>query len=323
MFWPEFDREQLFDLTNDPREENDLADSQSEQLSEMRKRFKRLRGLAQTKAKFPLVVDATVETAVAIGDQTTGDQQAQATEAQATEAQATEAQATEDLTKKLQSAKTAEDFTKLGFEPLFDGKDLTGWRNPYNYGKASVKDGEIHLLGDKKFFLVTEKKYANFRLSVDVHLPKGKLKPDGSYAANSGIMFRCHVEPNKVFGYQAECDGSKRRWSAGLYDEKRRGWIFPTKKDTPGGAFTVKESQAHFAQPEIRDALKRNGWNRYEIECIGSHIKIWLNGIKVTDLEDTTDASGFIGVQHHGEDGQLYRFRNLYIQELPPTKQVP
>ena len=294
MFWPEFDREQLFDLTADPREENDLADSQSEQLAEMRNRYKHLRELAQTKAKFPLTEPATSENASLLGKQTaTGDQQA--------------------VTDKLQSAKTAEDFEKLGFKPLFNGKDLTGWRNPYKYGKASVEDGEIHLLADKKFFLVTEKKYANFRLSVDVHLPKGP--------ANSGVMFRCHVEPNKVFGYQAECDGSDRRWSAGLYDEKRRGWIFPTKKDTLGGAFTKKESQAYFKQPEIRNALKRNGWNRYEIECVGSQIKISLNGIKVTDLKDDTDASGFIGVQHHGEKGQLYRFRNLYIQELPATKE--
>ena len=186
---------------------------------------------------------------------------------------------------------------------------MTGWRNPYDYGEASVKDGEIHLLADKKFFLVTEKEYANFRLSVDVHLPKGP--------ANSGVMFRCHVEPNKVFGYQAECDGSDRRWSAGLYDEKRRGWIFPVKKDSPESQFTAEESQAYFATPKIRNALKRNEWNRYEIECRGSHIVISLNGVKVTELDDETDASGFIGIQHHGEKGQLYRFRNLYIKELP------
>jgi len=285
MLWPEFDREQLFDLTNDPREENDLVDSQTDQLAKMRERYKRLRGLAQTKAQFPLIENAT-----AIANQaTTGNQQAEPIE--------------------LKSAKTPEDFKKLGFKPLFNGKDLTGWRNPYKYGKASVKDAEIHLLANKKFFLVTEKKYTNFRLSVDVHLPEGP--------ANSGVMFRCHVQPNKVFGYQAECDGSDRRWSAGLYDEKRRGWIFPVKKDTAESAFTMKESQAHFAQPKIRNALKRNGWNRYEIECRGPHIVISLNGIKVTELDDDTDASGFLGIQHHGENGQLYRFRNLYIQELP------
>ena len=57
-----------------------------------------------------------------------------------------------------------------GYAPLFNGKDLTGWRNPYPYGEARVVNGEIHLLADDKFFLVTEKKYADFRLSVEIHL---------------------------------------------------------------------------------------------------------------------------------------------------------
>lgn len=56
-----------------------------------------------------------------------------------------------------------------GYTPLFNGKDLSGWRNPYSHGEAKVVDGEIHLLADKKFFLVTDKEYTNFRLSVDIH----------------------------------------------------------------------------------------------------------------------------------------------------------
>ncbi len=103
---------------------------------------------------------------------------------------------------------------------IFNGKDLIGWRNPFDWGEAQVVDGEIHLTANKKFFLVTEKKYADFELKVDLLLPEGK--------ANSGIMFRCHVEPNRVFGYQAECDGSDRRWSGGLYDEGRRKWVWPS-----------------------------------------------------------------------------------------------
>lgn len=45
FYWPEFEREQLFDLTADPHEENDLvADpAQSERLAEMRARFVQLK----------------------------------------------------------------------------------------------------------------------------------------------------------------------------------------------------------------------------------------------------------------------------------------
>jgi sialate O-acetylesterase len=197
------------------------------------------------------------------------------------------------------------------FTALFNGQDLEGWRNPYDFGEAQVIDNEIRLTANKKFFLVTKEQYSDFVLFADINLPEGK--------ANSGIMFRCHVEPNKVFGYQAECDGSDRCWSAGLYDEGRRGWVWPSKKGRSKVEDFLKyekESQAFFAQPEIRDALIRTGWNRYKITCRGNRIVIELNGVKVTDIKDETDAKGFIGIQHHGETGQTYRFRNIYIKEL-------
>ena len=51
-----------------------------------------------------------------------------------------------------------EELVSRGYSPLFNGKDLTGWRNPYPFGEASVVDGEIHLLANKKFF-ITQRLY--------------------------------------------------------------------------------------------------------------------------------------------------------------------
>ncbi|MEO0413469.1 MAG: family 16 glycoside hydrolase, partial [Verrucomicrobiota bacterium] len=199
---------------------------------------------------------------------------------------------------------------KQGWEVLFNGYDLTGWTNPYQHGKVSVDNGEIHLEADKKFFLVTEKTYSDFTLRVDIKLPEGK--------ANSGVMFRANVQPGKVFGYQAECDGSDRRWSGGLYDEGRRGWIWPS---TPGKSKEEflshsEESLAHMAEPKVQNALKRNDWNTYMIRCLGDNISITVNGVRVTQIKDSTDAEGVIGIQHHGEKGAVYKFRNLYLKPL-------
>ncbi len=49
FYWPDFDREQLFDLENDPHEENDLATmpEQAERLAEMRARFAELKAEAR------------------------------------------------------------------------------------------------------------------------------------------------------------------------------------------------------------------------------------------------------------------------------------
>ena len=187
------------------------------------------------------------------------------------------------------------------FVPLFDGKTMNGWRNPYEWGQIEVKDSEIHLTGEKKFFVVTEKTYGDFIFEGDVKLPEGK--------ANSGFMFRAHVEKNKVFGYQAEVDGDdNRKWSGGLYDEGRRMWFISPIKGN-------KESEAAF-RARASDAFKRNDWNTYRIECRGKNLKIFVNGVLTTDVEDDKDASGVIAIQHHGEKGATYKFRNLRIQEL-------
>jgi hypothetical protein len=188
-----------------------------------------------------------------------------------------------------------------GFVPLFDGKTLNGWRNPYQWGKSEVVGGEIHLTADKKFFLVTEKTYGDFVFEGDVLLPKG--------TANSGFMFRAHAEPNKVFGYQSEVDGdAKRGWSGGLYDEGRRMWFISPVK---GNA----ESEAAFRK-RAGDTFKRDEWNTFRITCKGNKITIEVNGVVTTDIEDDKDSNGVIAIQHHGEKGQTYKFRNLRIKVL-------
>lgn len=188
-----------------------------------------------------------------------------------------------------------------GFTPLFDGKTLTGWTNPYTSGKAEVVDGEIHLTNDKKFILITEKTYSDFVFEGEILLPPGQ--------ANSGFMFRAQVKPNKVFGYQAEVDGSpERKWSGGLYDEARRLWFISPKKDDPASVKAFRDRAG--------DCFKRNEWNTYRITCKGTHIKIEVNGTLTSEFEDSMDASGVIGIQHHGEKGQTYKFRNLRIKEL-------
>lgn len=196
--------------------------------------------------------------------------------------------------------------------PLFNGKDLTGWHNPYDWGKAEVVDGEIHLTAEKKFFLVTDRRYADFVFEGEILLPEGR--------ANSGFMFRCHVGKNRVYGYQAEVDGSNRGWSGGLYDEGRRQWLWPSQSGRttdPTALEHEANSKAFFKTDKIQRAFKRNDWNFYRITCRGDHLVVEVNGTRITDYHDPVDAEGYIAIQHHGEKGQTYRFRNLKIRELP------
>ncbi|WP_407678330.1 3-keto-disaccharide hydrolase [Candidatus Seribacter sulfatis] len=185
---------------------------------------------------------------------------------------------------------------------LFNGKDLSGWHNPYSHGEFKVVKGVIELIANKKFFLAYDQKFSDFILEAEIKLPEGK--------ANSGFLFRSQKRENgSMFGYQAEVDGSDRNWSGGLYDEGRRGWIHPKKP-------IVNPYNDEHWKKDRSGAFKRSDWNHYKIRCLGEHIQIWVNGVKTTDLKDSTDAKGFIAIQHHGEKGQVYRFKNIKILEL-------
>jgi len=193
---------------------------------------------------------------------------------------------------------------------MFNGKDLAGWHNPYQRGKAAIVDGEIHLTSPGgKWFFATEKTFKDFIFEAEVKMP------DDEGYSNSGFMFRCHVAPNKVYGYQAEVDTQARRWSGGLYDEGRRSWVHPQKKNYKPSVELKQNLSPEWGEDKL-NALKRHDWNKYRIECRGDEIKIFVNGVLTTHLIDSTDAEGHIALQHHGEKGKLYRFRNVRIHEI-------
>lgn len=196
---------------------------------------------------------------------------------------------------------------------LFNGKDLEIWaiHNPQNHHVANVVDGEIHLVAEKKgkFFLVYDKVFSDFIFEAEIKMPEGK--------SNSGFMFRANWdrEKGKIFGYQAEVDPSDRKWSGGLYDEARRKWFISPNRDHSASEEEKEASIAAFRE-RAGDAFKRHDWNTYRIECRGDRLKIYVNDILTTDVQDDMDASGYFALQHHGEEGKVYRFRNVRVKEL-------
>ena len=201
------------------------------------------------------------------------------------------------------SASIAAEWTEL-----FNGKNLAHWENPYDWGQAKIVDDEIHLTTEKsKWFLSTKKEYSDFIFEVEVKMPEGKC--------NSGFLFRSHKSKNRMFGYQAEVDPSDRNWSGGLYDEGRRRWFISPNRDHAKSKEAKEQSIAAFLE-RAGTTFKRHDWNKYRIECRGDHIRISVNGVTTTDIHDQKDAKGYIALQHHGEKGQIYRFRNIRIMDL-------
>lgn len=188
-----------------------------------------------------------------------------------------------------------------GWVSLFNGKDLSGWIQRNGKAKFEVKNGMIvgtTVAGTPNSFLCTKDSYKDFVLELEL-----KVAPD----MNSGIQFRSlslpEVNDGRVHGYQCEVDPSARAWSGGIYDEARRGWLYPLDLN-----------------PAARSALKLGQWNKFRIECIGNSLRTWVNGVPVAHVIDDMTSEGFIALQVHGignnkeKEGEQIMWRNIRIK---------
>jgi hypothetical protein len=188
---------------------------------------------------------------------------------------------------------------------LFDGKTLDGWKKGAGDADYKVEDGVIvgtTVVASSNSFLITDKEYDNFILELEAKID--------DTTSNSGIQLRSHVDPNgnngkgKVFGYQYELDPSSRKWTAGIYDEGRRDWLYPL-------------SLNHAAQ----GSFKLHDFNKIKVECFNHTIRTWINGTPAAEVVDTFDKKGFIGLQVHAvskaEDaGKKVYFKNIRLMPI-------
>jgi hypothetical protein len=194
-----------------------------------------------------------------------------------------------------------------GWVNLFNGKDFSGWKQLNGEAKYTIDDGVIvgtTVMNTPNSFLCTEKNYGDFIFEVELLVEENM---------NSGIQFRSlsndDYRDGRVHGYQCEVDPSTRAWSGGIYDEARRGWLYPLELN-----------------PEAQSALKQGEWNKYRIECIGTSIKTWLNGVACSHVIDDMTSEGFIALQVHSindkeKEGQQIKWRNIRIktENLKPS----
>lgn len=189
---------------------------------------------------------------------------------------------------------------------LQEGNTLNGWTVKGGNAKYRVEDGVIVGTTVKETlntFLTTDSIYSDFILELD-------YKVDSTM--NSGIQIRSNSFPfyrnGVVHGYQIEIDPSERAWSAGIYDEQRRGWLSTLTNNM-----------------EAQKAFKQNDWNHYRIEAIGDTIKTWINDVPAAYLIDDETASGFIGLQVHSiggdqKEGTEIMWKNVRIITNNPVK---
>jgi len=201
-------------------------------------------------------------------------------------------------------------YTK-GFEPIFNGKDLSGWEglveNPIARSRMSkdelakkqqeadaklkeswsVKDGAIYFTGHGDN-LCTTRPYGDFEMLVD-----WKISRDG----DSGIYLR--GSPQVQIWDPTGKESATRVGSGGLFNNQKNRSTPLTVADNPVGE-----------------------WNTFHIKMVGERVTVHLNGIVVVDevvMENYWDRSipifseEAIELQAHGNE---LAFRNIYVKEL-------
>jgi hypothetical protein len=189
-----------------------------------------------------------------------------------------------------------------GFEPLYNGKDLTGWKVLNGKMDAWGADKDILFVqGGGGGWLMTEKEYANFELLLEFKIPE---------KGNSGVALRAPMMGDPAYqGMEIQIldDVWHKEHLKGLRDTQLTGSIYDVV-------------------PPSKDATKPVGeWNKYRITAKGRQITIELNGTKIVDanLDEHKDRAdkhpgllrekGHLGLQSH--DGRV-EFRKLYVKTL-------
>lgn len=183
--------------------------------------------------------------------------------------------------------------------PLFNGRDLAGWRI-FSQDQANaaltwrVADGVIRCSGDPAGYIATVNEYQDFILTFEWRWPE---KP-----GNSGVLLRTI--------------GEDRIWPSCLEAQLMHGSAGDFWKI--GEIEATTDASRHNANgrntKKLLDAERPAGeWNRYEIACIGGEVHLTINGEVVNHATNVSRRKGFIALQ---SEGAPIEFRNLEITAL-------
>lgn len=190
-----------------------------------------------------------------------------------------------------------------GFVPLFNGRDLSGWKLVGKKGAGYlVTDSTIVCAEKGGGNLLTEKEYSDFVLRFEFRLPPGGNNGVGIRAPLSGDVAYSGIELQLL-------DHDHKKYKGWLKDWQRNGSLYNVV-------------------PATGDALKPVGeWNVEEVTAKGPKISVVLNGKMILDADISTvkdpeilkkhpglqRTSGHVGFLGHNDP---VAFRNIRIKPL-------
>jgi hypothetical protein len=196
---------------------------------------------------------------------------------------------------------------KPEWKPLFNGKDLTGWKH-VGPGGDTVEDGLIKTQGGMGLLYWTGGKVGNCRIRVVF-----KMRDAND---NSGVFIRIPIEPREEwmpvhYGYEVQIDNHPEA----------------SKEDD----YHVTGTLYSLTKPLAKPGKPGPEWNTMIITLDGPHTIVELNGAKVTDYTEGQPVperkfdfepqrgrrpdEGWFGLQNHSDNDVVF-FKEVSIQPL-------
>ena len=188
------------------------------------------------------------------------------------------------------------------FVPLFNGKDLTGWKTYLKTGVEddnhtfTIRDGILTITGEPHGYLYTKASYRNYLIRLDWRYERPlNLGVDRTFQGDSGLLM--HISgPPRVWPESVQV-----QW---FHQEFGLIYLVPHQ---PGKNYTWDKAVADRAMHRVGD------WNRTEVLSQDGRITCTLNGVEVGAATGKL-VGGQIGLQ---SEGAPIQFRRVDIKVLP------
>jgi hypothetical protein len=168
-------------------------------------------------------------------------------------------------------------------EPIFNGKDLTGWEPDNPAHNAWVAKGGMLINEKSGANLKSTRKFDDFKLHIEYNCPKG---------GNSGIYLRGRYE------IQVEYEL------------------------TPEDTLHEMGAIYGFVAPKVQLPPKPGEWESFDVTLVGRWLTIVRNGVTTIDNQEIAGITGGALDSHEAEPGPLYiqgdhtgdmKFRNIMV----------
>jgi hypothetical protein len=211
-----------------------------------------------------------------------------------------------------------------GFEPIFDGHTLDGWRGQ-DMSFWSIEDGAItgtispeHAPNLNQYLIWQGGMLADFELKVTF-----RLLSASSPSVNGGFQFRSRRLPNgDVAGYQVD-NNYLQKWKARLYDEFGRHDLALQGERTVFDRDGTKHTERLHLEPGAED-FRLDEWHEYHLIAQGRRLSLRVNGKLIAEVTDNDDdsyeAMGLLAMQLHTGPPMKAQFKNIQLKRLKPAQ---